>query len=293
MTETPDHADRADVPAWMAGWGHGSILPALVATGHAAAGFVLTGHAPTPALLLLVGAGTFLVYQLDRGLGLSPEDRVNRPARLRWMKTHRLPWLLSSILAAVTAGIAWWSLPGMARIITGAIALGALGYVLPILPGRRRIKQWFAAKLILLPAAWMVGTAWLPALSTGASWTTGLLGFGLYRFCTILPNFLLSDIPDRHGDLRAGVLSPGTGWPPCFTTRLCLGCLLAAGLMVPALILLGLPPLLLGIDALGLIGLGIMTRQPPRAGSTRDILLLDACTAWPWITWAAWYIIGA
>lgn len=101
--------------------------------------------------------GTVLIYQLDRVLAHSPEDRVNRPQRTRWMRTHK-QYVYATIVGSVTGGIMLLPMVRTVTIFVG-IGLGGVGmlHVWPVFRGRYRLKAWGWLKPVTISGAWALG----------------------------------------------------------------------------------------------------------------------------------------
>ena len=82
---TPSSISRAVFGAFLA-YDGGPV--GLIAVCLMLGNYALLGIRPSVPLLVLGFCGTLVIYQLDRVLAFSPEDRVNRPGRHRWMREH-------------------------------------------------------------------------------------------------------------------------------------------------------------------------------------------------------------
>ncbi len=105
------------------------------------------------------------------------------------------------------------------------------------------------------------------------------------------PNLLLADWGDRRGDIKAG-LAP---WAPRWTLRrvrwAATGGLAAAALGALGWAVVARAPVLVGIDAVGLLLMGgtVWGMDPTRP---RDAFLADLVVAWPVVPGlAAWMIV--
>ncbi len=245
---------------------------------------------PVDLPLLVVGfCGVTLIYAADRVWGPAPEDRVNRPDRVAWVRAHR-GWLAVETAVLLAAGgallpyLAWPTLLGTAAL--GSVAAlhvrsGAGGR--PVLVG--------LAKPGAIATTWAAGGALLPFVEAGSPVGIGALLFFGYRTLHILPNLLLADWGDRRGDREAG-LAP---WAPRWTLRR-VRWAATGGLAIAALGALGwavvaATPVLVGIDAVGLLLMGgvVWKGGPSRP---RDAFLADLVVAWPVIpALAAWMIV--
>jgi len=242
-------------------------------------------------LLAAAFCGTLVVYQLDRVLGVSPEDRVNRPGRTVWMQKHqRYVWAM--ILGGAFGCGAMMPLLRSETIVLAA-GLGLIGglHVVPVLPGARRLKTFGRVKPVLIAGVWAVGAVALPLVEAGYPLTLGAAALLVYRLGFVGANLLLADAADRAGDRRAGLTTLATRWPPPQIERFVgglLAVLLAGGGL--ALGAFGAPPLL-AVDLLGpLLMAAVLLRGhgPPweRAAA------LDLVVAWPVVPFLLHLIAG-
>jgi 4-hydroxybenzoate polyprenyltransferase len=255
--------------------------------------YALLGVAPSLPLLVAGFCGVALVYSVDRGVVVSPEDAVNHPGRQRWVREHRR-WLgLERVGLLLGGGVALSFLSMKTVLWAGVGALLAGLHLLPAGRWGRPLKRTGLAKPLAVAAAWAVGGTVLPVVEAGGGVSVEVAVLAGYRLLFILPNVLLADWGDRRGDAAAG-LRPwadggrGTGlrWA---ATGLLGG---AAGLAVALHAMIGATGLLL-VDALGLLWMGgaVWWLDPERP---RHRLLLDLLVAWPLATaLAAWGLGGA
>jgi len=251
--------------------------------------YAMLGLPPSGPLLVLGFCGTALIYQLDRVLGFSPEDAVNRPGRTRWMQTHRR-YVLMTIAGAVGTGGAVLMLLRPATVLVGC-GLGAVGllHVWPMAPGGRRLKAWGWMKPLAISGAWATGAVLLPVLEADRSVTVAVGALMLYRFGIVLVNVLLADWSDRRGDARAGLRTLATAAPTAIVFRtayVLLALVLGGG--VGAVAAGGAPPLLL-VDLAGVVLMSGVVWRVQRNAAWAHHIAMDAVVAWPAITFlAAW-----
>ena len=153
------------------------------------------------ALCSAAMSGAWIVYLLDRGLRCSPEDRRNHEERADWYQRVRF---LPPGLAGLSLIVLGWSLlsvdPDTRLRLVFYIPLGA-SYVLPLLPGRRRIKDVPFLKTPVILLGWCGVCLLIPEGEKHAS----ILLWILYRCLYLLPNLLCADWIDREGDRKEGL----------------------------------------------------------------------------------------
>lgn len=257
--------------------------------------YALLGLPPSAPLVVLGFCGTLLVYQLDRLAGAAPEDAFNQPRRLAWIHSHWRYVALSSTAAALGAAVSIPFLRSQTLAAGASLGLVALLYVLPLLPGGRRLKAVWWAKPVAVAGAWAVGGALLPVIETGAIPAAAAWGLAAYRFLFILPNVLLADEADRAGDARAGLRTVATEWPPRRLRHLATAALvLAIAGAGAAPFLFGAPWLIL-LDGLGpVLLLAAVLRAPAHASPSAAFFYgfwIDALIAWPAVTAVAAWVL--
>lgn len=242
-------------------------------------------------LLALAFCGTALVYQLDRGLELSPEDRHNRPRYRAWIRAHRgyvrgTAWLC----ALVGAGMLPFLQPETVGMGMGLGMLGLL-HVLPVFGRRQRLKSFWRLKPLIISGAWALGGVLLPVVEAGYPLTPGVVALAAYRFIVVFVNTLLADWSDRAGDAQAGLRTVATEWPPSVlfgAARGLLGGTLAVGVAVA--VGYGLPLLL--VDLLGVVGMLVLVQRVEDGGARVRRFAVDAVVAWPLVTALVAAIVG-
>lgn len=262
-----------------------------VAAGLMLGTYALLGIAPDIPLLILAACGTTLIYLADRTFGLSPEDEHNRPGRVAWIQSRRRYLWGLGIGAAVLGGTMIPFLRPATLGLGGGVGLLGVAYVMPVLPGRRRLKALGRTKPLLIAGAWAGGGVVLPVVEAGAAFLSlevaALVG---YRICWVLPNVMMADWGDRAGDAAANIHTLGTSWTESqlrvvASSWTLLGFLGAVGSVVG-----GSAPFLLVVDASGLIFLffGLWKLHPGR--HPEHALVADLLVGWPLVTALWWWL---
>ena len=258
----------------------GGVAGALVA----GTSVVLSVSVDLPLFVAAI-CGTALVYGADRAIGLSPEDRVNRPDRVRWVARHRAWMVGESVLLTVVLLLAIPFLRPVTWGLGALVAVAAVFYVAPVLPGGRRLKDFSRSKPVFVTALWALGAVAFPAIEAG--WkgeTAGMLvlaGLVLYRATVIGANVLLADWGDRVGDRSAGREGAIQILSATKVRTAATGLLSAGGAGIAATALTIGVPALLWIDAVGILIMiaAVWTLRP--GTSSVHLLLLDLAVAWP------------
>ncbi len=219
-----------------------NLYVALCGAALTVATYALLGLPPrVDAVAGLVFAATLVVYNLDRLVDPHRDDpTANASPHERWVAEHRVAlWCLTGA-ALVGCILAALGLRPMATLSLVLPALLALGYCLPVLPGRprwRRLKELPGAKLLLIGVVWTYATAALPMLQAGAlpGWGgSGLLVLVLARLLFILAVALPFDLPDMARDRASGITTLPQALGVAGARRV--GLLLMLGFMVCAVL---------------------------------------------------------
>lgn len=263
------------IPFWRRLFWSGLHIP-LLAVALLAGNAALLQITLSKPLIVLEASGAWMVYLLDRSLGVGLEDRINRPERMRWWRAHRTLQRGGLALGALLAG---WATPHLrpVTLMTGA-GLGLIG-LLYVLPGVR-LKQWGLSKPLLIAGAWSLGTTLLPVLEAGQAPGAALWLLASYRLLWLLPNPLLADWPDRVGDRAAGVRTPAVRWLYGTLRRVALGLLLGA-LVVGLIFMAHLKRSEAAVDLLGVLLVGMVLGVARHGITDGHLALLDLLVAWP------------
>lgn len=261
----------------------GGIAVALMLGTYALLGLPVDGP-----LLVLGGCGTAIIYQLDRVLAHSPEDRINRPRRTQWMRSQRR-YVWATIAGATGLGAAMLLLVRpVTAVVGGGLGVVGLVHVWPVLHGGRRLKAWGRLKPLAISSVWALGGVLLPVLEAGHALTTGVGALVAYRLAFIAVNTLLADWGDRTGDIQAGLSTWAAQAPPAQVFRLAyivLALLLVGGLGAVGA---GAAPRVLLVDLVGLMLMAGLVRRAQHDAAWARHIAIDAVVAWPAVTfWVA------
>jgi 4-hydroxybenzoate polyprenyltransferase len=234
---------------------------------------------PVDVPLVIAGfCGTTLTYLLDRVWADTPEDRVNRPGRVAWVRAHPR-WLAAEMgLLFALGGAMGLYLAPTTLVWGGALGLVAGGHV--VRRGQQAGALRWVPKPVVLAGAWAVGGALLPLVEAGRPLGGEALLFCGYRGAFILPNLLLADWADRDGDAAVGLRPWAAGWSIRQVRWAATASLLVAGGAAMGWGAFGAAPVLVAIDAAGLLLMvGVVWGPDPER--PRSLLLADLVVAWP------------
>jgi len=245
---------------------------------------------PVDLPLLVAGfCGTTLTYLADRAWSAVPEDRVNRPGRVAWIRAHPRWLAAESAVLLPVGGAMLLYLDPLTILCTMGLGVVAGGHVL--LRGRGEASFWGFPKPVAIAAAWAAGGALLPLVEAGPPLGVGALLFFCYRGLFILPNLVLADWADRQGDAAAGLAPWAAGWTARQVRWVATTSLLVAALGAAIWAFSGTMPLLVGVDAVGLLLMaGVVWGLDPKRPYTA--VLADLVVGWPLVpALVAWMIV--
>ena len=265
-------------PSWVARLARGLIYAnlhvGLVALALLGATYVLLGLPPDPGLLGLGFVATVLIYQIEHWAPWAREDALNHPERRAWWAARaglRLAWLVGLGATALALAV---TLRGPVLVLGFVLGGAVVLYVVPLLPGRRRLKASRWATPLVVSLAWALGGVVVPVLHAGAGVSVGVLAFVAYRAALVWPNVLLADWPDRAGDARAGLRTLASTMAPGRLRQLAAAPLVVALLAGGGAVLGGFVPALFAFMLVVVLG------PWPREGWFYP-LGLDLLVAWP------------
>lgn len=183
----------------------GNVAIPLIALGLTLPTFGVFGFPPDAPILLLVGAGAFLFYQLDatRGSYARVPSRGNSAG---WRDRHR-GFIFFSVIASSVIVVALMTVQlHDLRVLSAAVGVIGLAYLFPLVPWVGPLRRVWFLKPICIAAVWSTGTVALPVVAAGVPVAVAsFAGLLTYRFLFLLPNALLCDLPDVRDDAASGV----------------------------------------------------------------------------------------
>lgn len=288
VTRLPSRS-RSTLQAFIA---HDGVPIGLIAVALMLGTYALLDLPPNVPLLIAGFCGAALVYQLDRVLDVSPEDRVNRPARRRWMQRYRRYVWITIIGGGGVGGLAATQLAPTTLAV--GIGLGGVGlmYVWPALWGRR-LKTWGTLKPVVISGVWATGAVLVPVVEAGHPMTAGVLALAGYRFALVLVNTLVADLGDRVGDARAGLHTLATVWPAPALLRGAYGLLGLVLIGGVGAVGVGHAPLLLLVDLVVVFLMGGVVRRVQANPAWAPHFAVDAVVGWPVVTFLVGWWAGS
>jgi 4-hydroxybenzoate polyprenyltransferase len=168
--------------------------------------FILDGKITFNWLMGLIFFATLLVYALHRIIGISKVSEFREMERYAVIEKFKHHITFYALVAGIGGAISFWNVPlsiQLSLIIPGIISLG---YVIPFLKGKKRLRDFDHIKIFLIAIVWSWVTVFLPALeiettTTLAVWLM-ILERALFIFAITLP-FDIRDLKvDSHSEVR-------------------------------------------------------------------------------------------
>jgi len=167
--------------------------------------FILTEKLTLNWLLGLIFFSTLFVYALHRIIGISKVSEFREMERYAVIEKFKHHISFYALVAGVGSAICFWniSMPiKLSLIIPGIISLG---YVLPFLSGKKRLRDFNHIKIFLIAIVWSWVTVFLPALEIGVATTLPVGLMILERMIFIFAITLPFDIRDLKVDSHSEV----------------------------------------------------------------------------------------
>ncbi len=162
--------------------------------------FLLSGRVSPSPLLGFILFATLLLYAVHRIVGLEKVQPFLEKGRFFVISRFRGHIMIYAGIAAIGAAVFFFQLPFRLQLAAVAPSLIALGYVLPLLGGRRRLRDLSYIKIFLIAIAWSWITVLLPALELGMGWSIPMIVMLLERAFFIFAITLPFDIRDLEVD---------------------------------------------------------------------------------------------
>ena len=274
----------ANARRWMR---HDPLIVGVIATVVTAGNTALLGLSLSLELLMAAFAGAALVYWADRVLGFSPEDEHAHPDRVVWVETYRRWLYVEGVSLAVMLVASLPRLTGRTIVVAAMCGGLAVVHVLPVLPGRRRMKAMGRGQAVTIALTWAVGSVLLPWVEAGAGMGSGsrvsgvtVGGVFLAQTLIVYANVVVAGWTDRRGDMEAGVPVDGDR-SGAEVRRRAVGATVIGGGFVLALGVAILPMTSAVSYAGGAFGLAVLLARLRPNNHLHHMLWLDLAVALP------------
>ncbi len=182
-----------------------NLYVALCGASLTSASYALLDTAPRiDAVVGVVFCCTLVIYNLDRLIEPNPGDSLHE----QWVERHRKPlWALTALAGVGTAVLAvLLQTPALISLLVAGVV--AVGYCVPVMPGRQRwmrLKELPGAKLLLIAGVWTYATAGLPMIEAQVGFGAQAAAVLSARLLFIAAVALPFDVPDMKRDQQSGI----------------------------------------------------------------------------------------
>lgn len=168
---------------------------------------VFTGVLKLTPLAYLVFFSTLFIYALHRIVGISKvHEFIEDYERYQVIAKFRHHIIVYAVLAAIGGAVSFYFISLSAKIALVVPGIISLGYVIPFLKGRKRLRDFNQIKIYLIAIVWAFVSVLLPALELdrfeeSGSWLMALEK-AIFIFAITLP-FDIRDLKvDAHSNVR-------------------------------------------------------------------------------------------
>lgn len=167
--------------------------------------FILTTKLELNWLLGLIFFATLFIYALHRIIGISKVSEFREMERYAIIEKFKNHITFYALVSGIGGAICFWNVSfaiQLSLIVPGIISLG---YVVPFLSGKKRLRDFNHIKIFLIAIVWSWVTVFLPALELGVATTLPVGLMILERAIFIFAITLPFDIRDLKVDSHSKV----------------------------------------------------------------------------------------
>lgn len=164
---------------------------------------LLSNHFELSFLTAFIFFSTFLLYAVHRLVSLQKLKAIDQQARFFTIQLFRPLLLLTGFVSFIIVSFLYFKLDERLRTSLLMPIVFAAGYALPILPGRKRLRDIRFVKNILIAGVWTWVTVMLPILEWQLPLNQSLVLMSAGRFSFIFGLSLAFDIRDVKLDQDA------------------------------------------------------------------------------------------
>lgn len=201
--------------------------------------FIFNGTITWNWLLGLSFFATLFLYALHRIIGISKVHEFLEIERYAVISKFRHHIIIYAVLAGIGGTICFWYVSLAVQLSLIIPAIISLGYVIPFLSGKKRLRDFNHIKIFLIAIVWSWVTVFLPALELGKLLEAGTWLMGIERCLFIFAITLPFDIRDLKVDTHSKVKTIPAVIGIKRTKLLGLGVLVTASLLSALLSYLG------------------------------------------------------
>lgn len=175
-----------------------------------------------------VFAGTLFLYALHRIVGISKSHAYFQLERYTVITRYKSHIQMYATVGAITATVCFFLLNRATQLAIIIPGLLSLGYVLPILGNKKRLRDLNDLKIFLVALVWAWITVFLPAVAYDLIPSKGILLSCIERFLFIFAITLPFDIRDMKVDEESAVRTLPAKWGIHQTKQVAVGMMIVA-----------------------------------------------------------------
>ncbi|MEM8525647.1 MAG: UbiA family prenyltransferase [Bacteroidota bacterium] len=158
-----------------------------------------------PNFLIFVCASTLFIYAVHRIVGLQKVKPFQSKGRYLVISTFKSHIIIYAIVAGITAFVCFWKLQRAVQLSLVVPSVVALAYVLPMLAGKKRLRDIHFVKIFLVAIVWAWVGVILPVLQIEQNLDASVWWMVAERALFIFAITLPFDIRDLKIDEHANV----------------------------------------------------------------------------------------
>ncbi len=149
---------------------------------------------------IFVFSGSLFLYALHRIVGLEKAKPFQESGRYQVIVTFKHHIQIYAALSILVSGFFFFLLPWSVQLSLFLPALLSLAYVVPVLKGKKRLRDVHFVKVFLIAIVWTWLTVFLPALELGLEQQLSTILMCMERVCFVFAITIPFDIRDLEID---------------------------------------------------------------------------------------------
>ncbi len=149
---------------------------------------------------IFVFSGSLFLYALHRIVGLEKAKPFQESGRYQVIVTFKHHIQIYAALSILVSGFFFFLLPWPVQLSLFLPALLSLAYVVPVLKGKKRLRDVHFVKVFLIAIVWTWLTVFLPALELGLEQQLSTILMCMERVCFVFAITIPFDIRDLEID---------------------------------------------------------------------------------------------
>jgi len=160
--------------------------------------YILNNKVEWNWLVGLIFLSTLFLYALHRIVGFKKIKNFKNIERYAVISNYRSHIIIYAVLAGIGAGVCFLKLSLQIQLSLFIPALISLGYAIPFVSGKKRLRDFNYIKIFLIAIVWSWVTVLLPAIEIDKIWTPEIWMVAAERSLFIFAICLPFDIRDME-----------------------------------------------------------------------------------------------